>query len=659
MFAAEDYKDIFRIRPGTKQCPDDGSNLENGNISVHHKDGRIKKLPVRICVRCGKYYTPGFGDSIRIPDFAVRVHGPDAERNDSEKRESTVSSVSVSTSLQERLNGVRYDTILDAQMLEILFEENGIPAYSRVPVFVADIIADTNHNVRAMRIRPVMQVDTVLRYAGEEISAYVRNTVRISQGTVICVLARGAMNELFNLLPAYVCSFQSLGLTCESNRAEVLEAAAMTAPFDQYFPKGEFTWEQYIQMQLSYAHAEAESRELEGIRTQLHTANGELETTRTLIAAENERLEAVRIQRETAEAELNGYRQRIEQSQEMLERYNNDMRFCDIPARQSDMRIAQGSITLGGIRTHLKYDYSDDVLLQFLMGINTSQIIMLCGKPGMGKTTFVTTVAKAMGAKCTVVQVQNNWSDKSDVLGYYDPLNQVYQTTEFLEALRAAKADEVRYHASSPLHIICLDEMNLAHIEYYFATFLSLLQLDPEDRIIKLLPPSAKVPEDVATCYADFILPRNVCFVGTMNSDATTTLLSPKVIDRCLFIEFRQIQQKNDSRTWQATQEYYPIGSFISDTESFDEEFERSLPEIFRMENYRFQVNALRMYRIYRRLGLVNIVQFCDYLILSKILPRLNTESEFMRFQGAGYERSEKRFADTEPQYEGQWSFWS
>jgi len=103
----------------------------------------------------------------------------------------------------------------------------------------------------------------------------------------------------------------------------------------------------------------------------------------------------------------------------------------------------------------------------FLTLLRMNDLIILSGLSGAGKTQIVRSFAQAMGGVAHIIPVKPNWTGAEDLIGFFNPLQKSYVRTPFLEALLAASNDPNR------LHLICLDEMNLARAEYYFADFLS------------------------------------------------------------------------------------------------------------------------------------------------------------------------------------------
>ena len=339
-----------------------------------------------------------------------------------------------------------------------------------------------------------------------------------------------------------------------------------------------------------------------------------------------------------------------------------------------------GADPLKTIKNRLDFEYSDTVLIPFLSALSTTQIITLFGKPGTGKTTFVTKIAKALGAKCTVISVQNNWTDSADLLGYYSPIDKTYESTAFMEALLCAQRDWVKYKNQSRVHIICLDEMNLARVEYYFAAFLSILQLPEEERWIRPLPkhiqqelnsirnehlPHIHASENDDVCltkedipgkeylyalreYVDFKLPPNVRFVGTINSDDTTNFLSPKVIDRSFYIELTNEQYSQDKKL-QDLSGFFPVEFFEVDNTQ-----ENDIINAFSKENNRFKAYAQQMLKQYRdHLNNTNTGVLFDYIVMGKVLPALQTTSDFMGYSESEFPLANRAFESHKPQNNG------
>jgi hypothetical protein len=153
-------------------------------------------------------------------------------------------------------------------------------------------------------------------------------------------------------------------------------------------------------------------------------------------------------------------------------------------------------------------------------------------------------------ANYKVIAVRPDWTDNRGLLGYYNPLTGRYESTPFLRFLLDAQAESERAaRESRPPHpyFLILDEMNLARVEYYFADFLSCLESgEPlelhDDREIEagLAAETEQLPVP-----RSLRVPRNLLFTGTVNVDETTSMFSPKVLDRAFTIEFNQVDLAN------------------------------------------------------------------------------------------------------------------
>lgn len=346
------------------------------------------------------------------------------------------------------------------------------------------------------------------------------------------------------------------------------------------------------------------------------------------------------------------------------------------------------SDSLQSIISRLEYSYDRNHIITFLMALSTSQVIALCGAPGTGKTTFARQMADALGAKFHLIEVQNNWTDCSDILGFYNPTKSTYQSTAFLDALIEARDEEeycLKHNLDSRLHIICLDEMNLARVEYYFATFLSLLQQKPEERTLSILPwesrnranrdDTAPDVDDRLLRYQNLYMPSNLRFVGTMNMDDTAQNLSPKVIDRCIFIEFSESAVAEENPAYSLTDAYFPEICFSeiwvpSVVQEIDQELSRLSADSKKGEfgfiaGPRLRKYAKCMWPLYHLLapeGSTNT--YIDLLLCRKILPSIRSVSQVPKIIEE-FPMASERFKDGQargkqlhPYDVESWSYW-
>jgi len=163
----------------------------------------------------------------------------------------------------------------------------------------------------------------------------------------------------------------------------------------------------------------------------------------------------------------------------------------------------------------------------------SKRFLIATGLAGSGKTKLAQAFARWLSVPdgCyEVVPVGADWTGNDNVLGYPNGLDkEIYISRPALDLLVHAKANpEVP-------HFLILDEMNLSHVERYFADILSVIESEEEIQLY-----------DGAARYADgkpipgsVALPANLFIIGTVNVDETTYMFSPKVLDRANVIEFR------------------------------------------------------------------------------------------------------------------------
>ena len=178
-------------------------------------------------------------------------------------------------------------------------------------------------------------------------------------------------------------------------------------------------------------------------------------------------------------------------------------------------------------RLRLYYDIED--IRSFIAGLSVSKLVILQGMSGTGKTSLAHAFGAFLDNPSTVIPVQPMWKERTDLVGYYNEF-----TKHFNETLLLEKMYEAGY--SKDMYITVLDEMNIARVEYYFAEFLSLLELpNAEERYIEVV--TDKWEKDPKMLKDGWIkLPENMWFVGTANNDDSTFAISDKVYDRAMIL---------------------------------------------------------------------------------------------------------------------------
>ncbi len=173
----------------------------------------------------------------------------------------------------------------------------------------------------------------------------------------------------------------------------------------------------------------------------------------------------------------------------------------------------------------LYYDIKD--IRRFIGGLSVSHIMILQGMSGTGKTSLAYAFGEYLNNSSVVVPIQPMWKERTDLIGYYNEFTKKFNETTLLQKLYSASHDEQMY-------ITILDEMNIARVEYYFAEFLSLLELPDHNK--RYLDVISDVWETDPTLLKDgrMVLPNNMWFIGTANNDDSTFAISDKVYDRAM-----------------------------------------------------------------------------------------------------------------------------
>lgn len=224
----------------------------------------------------------------------------------------------------------------------------------------------------------------------------------------------------------------------------------------------------------------------------------------------------------------------------------------------------------------------------YITAIKSKPFLLLAGISGTGKSRIVRELARACWdvdspeytahkpKNYEMVQVKPNWHDSSELIGYVSRINgEQYVVGPFLRFMVKAILDP-----NTP-YFLCLDEMNLAPVEQYFAEFLSVIESRKQengkvvtDPIVDYEPTEAYKSLidqlfDDDEIRAEYLkekggkrlsIPQNLIVVGTVNMDETTFSFSRKVLDRAMTIEMNEVDLASG-----LTQKHETIGTLNFD----------------------------------------------------------------------------------------------
>ena len=178
----------------------------------------------------------------------------------------------------------------------------------------------------------------------------------------------------------------------------------------------------------------------------------------------------------------------------------------------------------------LKLYYDIEDIRRFIGGLAVTKLIILQGMSGTGKTSLAYAFGEYLGNKTVVVPIQPMWKERTDLLGYYNEFTRRFNETTLLYKMYEANNNE-------EIYITVLDEMNIARVEYYFAEFLSLLEIpNPDGRNLDVVADRWEDDPKLLQSNGKMKLPTNMWFIGTANNDDSTFSISDKVYDRAMVI---------------------------------------------------------------------------------------------------------------------------
>ena len=231
---------------------------------------------------------------------------------------------------------------------------------------------------------------------------------------------------------------------------------------------------------------------------------------------------------------FNGYN--VPNAKATFKKIADDTYEVSIEGGEKEMTIKE---KIAAIKTYIAargFNYEGDLIENFYLSLKSKPFVILAGTSGTGKTRLVKLFAEAIGAKMQLVPVRPDWSDSSDLFGHND-LSGQFHPGAIIDFVKQAEWDK-----DTP-YFLCLDEMNLARVEYYLSDFLSIIETrDRKDNgaieTDALVDTSYFQSQSAREKYGRVYLPENLYIIGTVNMDETTFPFSKKVLDRANTIEF-------------------------------------------------------------------------------------------------------------------------
>ena len=309
-------------------------------------------------------------------------------------------------------------------------------------------------------------------------------------------------------------------------------------------------------------------------------------------------------------------------------------------------------------------DKDDKLLLRLLAALRAKPFAILAGHSGTGKSRYVKKLAYMtcnmdelrtegkLPGNYLLLQVKPNWHDSTELLGFRNAMDEnKYQKTALIEFIFRA------YHFKDTPFFLCLDEMNLAPVEQYFAEFLSSMESkepiplndisDKEDNLVELGCEWTDARDYLAA--KGFSIPNNLFIVGTVNMDETTNQFSRKVLDRAFTIEMTDVDFKSYGKvtepSYEDTIEETKIQELLKGPKSVDKLDDDDIVEgaplvkvqkaleptafavAYRFANeYSLLKRAIECFDPEKKMGLDAL----DQAVLMKVLPRIAGERDYI-----------------------------
>ncbi|OJV81792.1 MAG: hypothetical protein BGO34_08370 [Bacteroidia bacterium 44-10] len=287
--------------------------------------------------------------------------------------------------------------------------------------------------------------------------------------------------------------------------------------------------------------------------------------------------------------------------------------------------------------------FSNELINRFVASLLTKPFVLLTGLSGSGKTKIAQSFARWISedkSQYKIIPVGSDWTNREPLLGYPNGLKFDEYILPDSGALRLIIEASKEENQQKPYFLI-LDEMNLSHVERYFADFLSVMESDEE---IMLYSGKQRKSSDGIEVPSKISWPKNLFVIGTVNIDETTYMFSPKVLDRANTIEFR-IDDKNiksflgqpskidlsvlDGKGATMAQHFLALAqdNQIEQNKVYTETFVKFFNELKKIGaefGYRTAIEMLLLIKKLNTVGEFTKEQSIDIALIQKLLPKLH-----------------------------------
>ena len=190
--------------------------------------------------------------------------------------------------------------------------------------------------------------------------------------------------------------------------------------------------------------------------------------------------------------------------------------------------------------SHLGLYYKSEMIRLFIAALASTKLVILQGISGTGKTSLAYAWGKFLKHDSCVASVQPSWRDRTELFGYFNEFTKKFNETDVLkEIYQAGYTDDI--------YTVILDEMNISRVEYYFAEMLSILEMPNKDEWIVELVSSAWPDDPKNIIEGKLKIPANVWYIGTINNDDSTFMVTDKVYDRAMPLDINDKGQVFDA----------------------------------------------------------------------------------------------------------------